>query len=381
MNILNVLNYSPEFGGGIAQHLSALGRIAKEKGNKLYLGFPKERSWQKDLMLYSDVIIIPEIENPLWSGYRDVIRELCKNKSIDIVHIHFTFAQVFALACSFKKWEIPTIYHWHNPPIALNSYLTPKKQFKGLLKRSFSGLVARITDQRIISTHISMSKEITDLLIKNKWTTEKKIKFLPNGISSQFIQNTVPKTKNNNIPIIGTVANFRPQKDHDTLLKAFRILIESGIRCQLWIVGDGPTRPKMERLAAEFGIQSSVRFLGTVLNPSEFYSRFDIFVLSTHYEGHPLAILEAMGFGLPIVATRISSIPEVITDEVNGLLFNPEDSTQLAQAIKKILLDDKVYSQLSEASIKTFKVQHSVDDWANQVLSTYDQVLKLKVDF
>ena len=72
MNILNVLNYSPEFGGGIAQHLSALGRIAKEKGNKLYLGFPKERSWQKDLMLYSDVIIIPEIENPLWSGYRDV---------------------------------------------------------------------------------------------------------------------------------------------------------------------------------------------------------------------------------------------------------------------------------------------------------------------
>ena len=177
------------------------------------------------------------------------------------------------------------------------------------------------------------------------------------------------------VPVIGTVSNFRPQKDHATLIRAFSILCESGIESELWLVGDGPTRPDIEHLANELDVAQKVRFVGTVPNPAEMYCQFDIFALSTHYEGHPLVILEAMSYGLPIVATRISSIPETITHEVNGLLVNPQDPQDLAEALKKILTDQSLHSKLSEASRKTVDQQHSVNEWAEKVLELYENEL------
>ncbi len=377
MNILNLLNYSPDFGGGIAKHLLSLGEKTKSEGHRLFLGFPESREWQKELLVNSRLIIIPEIKNAISPAYPRVIDKICKNHSIDILHIHFTFALAFSLACSFKKWEVPTVYHWHNPPVALNEFLTSNKTTKGRLKRLSSRAIARFTDYRVIDQHISMSKEISELLIKNRWTTQKNIFFLQNGIESSLAIKDIHQ-KSKNISIIGTVANFRPQKDHVTLLKAFDLLLKTGLKSELWIVGDGPTRPAIEKLTSELGLESSVRFLGTLLNPAEIFGKFDVFVLSTNYEGHPLVILEAMSFGLPIVATRISSIPETIIDGNNGLLFNPNDPSDLANALQNILSDEALYHRLSEAAINSFKKQLTVDDWSNNVVSLYKNVLVSK---
>src|SRR4030066_65459 len=166
MNIFNLLNYSPEFGGGIAKHLSVLGRVAKSKGHNLILGFPKIRKWQDELQANSKVIIIPEIEQPLRSGFPKTLRKICEIHLIDIVHFHFLFALPFSLSFSFRQWKLPVIYHWHNPPMALNEFIIPKNKLVGKLKRFCSGLVARITDKRVIVQHISISREITGLLIK-----------------------------------------------------------------------------------------------------------------------------------------------------------------------------------------------------------------------
>ena len=91
MNIFNLLNYAPEFGGGIAKHLLALGELAKLRGDQLIIGFPQKRKWQDELALNSEIIIIPEIKNALWSRFAEKIRSICKNNSIDILHIHFEF--------------------------------------------------------------------------------------------------------------------------------------------------------------------------------------------------------------------------------------------------------------------------------------------------
>jgi len=376
MVILNILNYSPDFGGGISQHLTALGKVTIINGHTLLIGFPKKRNWQTELENYSKILIIPEIENPLRSGFPHVLREICKQHNVDIVHFHFLFALPFSLAFSIRRLKLPVIYHWHNPPIALNDFLLPPTQLKGKFKRLFSGLVARITDRRVISRHISMSREISNLLIKNRWTEESKITFIPNGISIKVSENNILKVNTSSVSIIGTVSNFRPQKDHATLIQAFSILCKSGIVSELWLVGDGPTRVGIEELVKELDLESKVRFLGTVSNPAEIYHQFDIFTLSTHYEGHPLVILEAMSFGLPIVATRISSIPETITHEKNGLLVNHKDPQDLAQALKRILTDQSLHSKLSDASRKTVEQQLSVDEWANKVLELYKNELR-----
>jgi len=375
MNILNILYFSPEVGGGIVKQLVSLGKVAKSKGHNLVLGFTKKRDWQTELQVNSEVIIIPEIEKPFRSGFPKILREICRLHSIDIVHFHFLFALPFSLAFSFRQWKLPVIYHWHNPPIVLNEFIVLKNKLLGKLKKFYLGLVARITDKRVIVEHISVSREITALLIKNKWTRPEKITFLQNGISIKDSGNIIAKVITNNLPIIGMVANFRSQKDYKTLLAAFSILMKIGIKSELWLVGDGPTRADLQKLANELEIESYVRFLGTVSDLSEIYKRFDVFVLSTHYEGHPLVILEAMSFGLPVVATRISSIPEVIKEGKNGLLVNPEDANDLAQALRKILTNDLLFSQLSKASLKTTREQQSVDDWARDLISLYENVI------
>jgi len=377
MNILIVLNFLPEFGGGICKHLTSLGKLTKEKNHRLYLAFPAERSWQKDLMQISDVIIIPEIINPIRSGYSKVINSYCKKYSIDIMHIHFTFAQPFALALSFRKWKIPTVYHWHNPPVALNKSLTPENNIRGIVKRNISGIIARFTDNRIIDKHISISKEITQLLTENNWTIENKISFIPNGVELQPFE-VLGKNKISDLPVIGTVANFRPQKDHETLVKACKILFDEGIYFELWLVGDGPTKPGIEKLTKDLRIQTNVRFWGTVLNTTDVYKKMDVFVLSTHYEGHPLVALEAMSYSLPIVATRIPSVQDVIKDNSNGLLFNPRDSDQLASILKNLLEDKNLFARFSQASLDTVKSLPTLDDWAGDVLKLYEDVLKRK---
>jgi len=375
MNILNILYFSPKFGGGIVKHLIALGVAVKSSGHNLILGFTKKCEWQEELQAYARVIIIPEIENPLRSGFPSILREICKFHSIDIIHFHFLFALPFSLTFSTKRWNVPIIYHRHNPPVSLNKFLTSPKSLSGLLRRLFSSLVARFTDSRVIYRHISISKEITELLLRNKWTSKEKIIFLPNGVSGTLTKKNILPTETTSVPIIGTVANFRPQKDYETLLNAFKILIESGKQYKFWLVGDGPNKPHIEKLAKEMEIDRYIRFIGTLANPSEMYHMFSIFVLSTHYEGHPLVILEAMSFGLPIVASRISSIAEIIKDGVNGLLVNPKDPHDMAEAIQKLLTDQLMYVQLSEAALKTFKAQLSVNEWAEKVLSVYESVV------
>lgn len=375
MNILNVLYFSPEVGGGIVKHLLALGKVTQSKGYNLVLGFTKTREWQAELQANSKVLIIPEIENPFRSGFPKILQKICESHSTDIVHFHFLFAMPFSLSFSFQKWRLPVIYHWHNPPNVLNEFIQPKNLLTGKLMRFYSGLVARLTDKRVITKHISISKEISELLIKNKWTSPEKIIFLQNGISLNDSGQRIPKVKTNKLPVIGMVANFRSQKDHKTLLTAFNILIKSGYKAELWLAGDGPTKAEMQKLATDLQIESNVRFLGTIPDLSTIYNSFDLFVLSTHYEGHPLAILEAMSFGLPVVASRISSLAEIIKDNVNGLLVNPGDPKDLAQSIQKVLTNDQLYSLLSDASLNTTREQQTVDDWARKLISFYENVL------
>lgn len=376
MNILNILNYSPEFGGGIAKLLLALGKESKLNGHKLFIGFPERREWQNELSLHSEIIIIPEIKSASVFKFSKIIHNICKTHSIDILHLHFKFALAFSLACSFKKCTIPVIFHWHNIPKVLNEFLTPQRKFQNKLKRISLRIVASFTDSRIINYHISISREITELLTKNKWTDPEKIIFLPNGITKNNLQSNRSKLGLKKVPVIGTVANFRPQKDYETLLNAFSILDKSGVKSELWIIGDGPNRNSVEKLANELGISSSIRFLGIVQNPAEVYNNFDIFVLSTHFEGHPLVLLEAMSHGLPIIATAVSSIMEVITHQENGLLVKHQDAKDLASAFQILLDDESLNSKLRQASSETFQLQISIDDWANKLIAIYEQLQK-----
>ena len=140
--------------------------------------------------------------------------------------------------------------------------------------------------------------------------------------------------------VVGTVGNLTPKKDHLTLLEAHASVVATRPEARLVIVGTGPQEEQLRSAVRSLGIEDSVRLTGSRDDVAELLAAFDVFAMSSRHEGLPIALLEAMASGLPVVATRVGGIPEVVDDGVNGLLVPPGDAGMLAAAIGK-LLDDR----------------------------------------
>jgi glycosyltransferase involved in cell wall biosynthesis len=146
------------------------------------------------------------------------------------------------------------------------------------------------------------------------------------------------------VPVIGIVARLHPVKDHETLLRAARVLKDRGRAFRLVIVGDGDRRAMLESLATELGLAAMVHFAGQLPNRPNLNVLFDVSVLCSTSEGFPNSIIEAMAAGRAVVATDVGGIPDAVEHERTGLLVPPRDVEGLANALDR-LLNDPPYRQ------------------------------------
>lgn len=161
--------------------------------------------------------------------------------------------------------------------------------------------------------------------------------------------------------VVGKVANFTPKKNHANLIRA--LSEGNAAKAQLVLIGMGPAQDDVERLVADLGMQERVTFLGTRDDVFDLLPLFDLFTLSSDFEGFPISLVEAMATGLPCVATTVGGIPEVLDDGVNGLLVPPGDSTALRMAIERIMSDDQLGAALGEkarSTAETLDLRHAV---------------------
>jgi L-malate glycosyltransferase len=159
--------------------------------------------------------------------------------------------------------------------------------------------------------------------------------------------------------VITTVANLRPGKGHDVLLKAAARVIRRMPDVTFQIVGDGPQREELERLAARLRISTQVQFLGYRDDVPYVLRESDVFAFPSFMEASPNAILEAMAASLPIVATRVGGIPEVIEHERSGLLVSPGDDRALAAALVRLIERPALAAQLGAAARKVVESRFS----------------------
>jgi glycosyltransferase involved in cell wall biosynthesis len=138
--------------------------------------------------------------------------------------------------------------------------------------------------------------------------------------------------------VIGIVAALRPEKAHEVLLLAVRKLFVGGRDVVVVIVGDGPERRRLEEFVRARRFESAVRFLGARDDVEDLLQAFDVVVLSSHpqVETLPLAVMEAMAAGRPVVATRVGSVEELVEDNVTGCLVPPGPSVELEGALKRL---------------------------------------------
>ena len=133
-------------------------------------------------------------------------------------------------------------------------------------------------------------------------------------------------------PVVGTAITWRPRKGFRMLFEAFARVRAAHPLARLLIAGVAEWAPDPQALADELGIRDAVVLLGKRGDMPRVLGTLDVFVLPSTYEGFPLAILEAMAAGLPVVATRVSGNPEAVADGESGLLVEAEDATGLARA-------------------------------------------------
>jgi len=208
---------------------------------------------------------------------------------------------------------------------------------------------------------------------------EKEVIILPNGIDfSRFGNRKSNATKNHTklIPnqwLILFVGTLKPVKGLSYLIQAIYILVSKGHEnINLILVGDGEDRQYLKELTGKLNLSKNVNFVGQVPNDKIPYYMMcsDIFVLPSISEGFPLVILEAMASGLPIIATKVRGLPEIVIDRENGLLVDSKSSNDLADKILEMIYDDELRGKIAKNNLEK-SLLYSWDKITDKLLNIY----------
>jgi glycosyltransferase involved in cell wall biosynthesis len=179
--------------------------------------------------------------------------------------------------------------------------------------------------------------------------------------------------------LIGAVGRLTAVKGYDRLIAAVDELLKRGLDVGLVVVGEGEERPRLEAQIAALGRADRVRLLGHRTDVMELYEAMDVTVLSSLHEGLPNVVLESMALGVPVVATRVGAVPQVIADGANGLLVSPGSAEELARALVRLLEDADGMRRLSEAGRETVKARFSFAARMDKIRAIYDALLEKRV--
>lgn len=174
--------------------------------------------------------------------------------------------------------------------------------------------------------------------------------------------------------VIGWVGRMVPVKGLSTLLRAVAEMAWTPPPTLL-LIGDGPERASLEQLAKLLGISERVRFQGFVENTWPFYNQMDLFALPSHHEGIPIALLEALGAGLPVVASSVGGIPHVIGPSGAGVLIDSTSPSAWAKALTDLLKDQDKMKILRECARRHIQANYSVEGMAGRYVAMYESII------
>lgn len=225
-----------------------------------------------------------------------------------------------------------------------------------------SGFLANFFLKKIIgflynqaNTLVCVSKSLGQDLSKT-FKIKKRISVIYNGYSNLKSRQKVPEKPLKKSYTIITVARLVEQKDHQTLIKAFRLVQEKLPNTKLLIASDGPLKQDLMKLVSRLGLSRKISFLGWVKDISPYLKKSDIFVLSSKREGFGYVLIEAMSYGKPIISTNTPYGPSEILDNGKyGILVPMGDEEAMKKAILKLLTDKKKYHYYAKKAFERSK--------------------------
>jgi len=175
-------------------------------------------------------------------------------------------------------------------------------------------------------------------------------------------------------PVAGMIGRLTEQKGHAMLFDALA-QTPALQKMHLIVAGDGDLRESLRNRAEALGLSSRVHFLGVRRDVGDLLNAIDVFVLPSLWEGLPLALILAMGAGVPVVATRVAGVPEVVEDGRTGLLVPPADAQELGRAVAHLVTDPAAGRRLADNARQAVLPRFGVEGWVASTTALYDRLL------
>ena len=242
-------------------------------------------------------------------------------------------------------------------------------------------IILRLTDS-LVKSVTAVSGQVARVHARKGTTKPNKLVVISNGVETPGEKNEAADGVRRELgmregeALIVTVASLEEKKGHRTLLDAAALLRRS-VPCFKWaVIGEGKSREGLKRYAAELGIEDYILFLGRREDVGKFLKAGDVFVLSSLWEGLPNALLEAMEAGMPVIATGVGGVPEVVRHRDTGLLTEPADSGGLFRQLEELLKDSSLREALSVNARRFVRENYSIKKTVKELDTLYSRLIK-----
>ncbi|MFN3841526.1 MAG: glycosyltransferase [Cyclobacteriaceae bacterium] len=291
----------------------------------------------------------------------------CRKHKINLIHCHLPWAGIVGRLV-FKLIHTPLIYTEHN-----------KQERYHRITR----FVNRLTFNWQ-SAIIAVSEDVTESIARNIRPSVP-VRNIVNGVNTDFFQRDSKSGRalrtQLGIPeeaiVVGTVAVFRVQKRLDVWLNVFKSASERDIRLYGILVGDGPLRKELEQLRKNFGLEHRVFMPGLQSDVRPWYSAMDIFMMTSLFEGLPVALLEAMSMQCAVLTTDAGGVKEVVRNEKDGLMVPVENWIDLTEKIDSLVNHERFRRDLGETARKRVINKFSINRMVTELEKLYSEVYKI----
>ncbi|RMH71856.1 MAG: glycosyltransferase family 1 protein [Gemmatimonadetes bacterium] len=316
--------------------------------------------WWGKMRLYNPVVLLENAIGTLPILFE--LKKIVRIESIELIHVN-TLKGVFYGALISWICRIPMIWH-------MRDYFTWYSPLQKCLFRFYGFFSTRI---------IVNSKQAMQYLMKLPLSSSKMV-CIYNGVDLSRFERIKPRSKNRNAPVLGAMGRLVPHKGFHFIIEAMPRILEVFPMATLIIAGEDPTPDhtyyndlisRVNRLR----LASHVRFEGFVNNPITLYQQIDLFVHTPLNEPFGRVIIEAMAAKVPVVASNVGGIPEIITEGLNGMLVPAGNPDSLAETVITLLQSKDIQSKLIQNACQTIQQQFTIQAHVSQVQHLYFQML------
>jgi N-acetyl-alpha-D-glucosaminyl L-malate synthase BshA len=365
----------PTFGGsGIVA--TELGRRLAARGHEVHfisLALPYRQVPFSSRIYFHEVVVEPyplfQTYTPLSLALAAKMSEVAENHELDLLHVHYVlpFAASAYLARELAKPRyLPVVTTLHGTDITV---VGQQPAFHRLTKFSIESsdrvtAVSRYLKERTIeSLGITRPIEVIYNFVDPK-------RFAPRRSRASWLAPA-------DVPVLMHASNFRPVKNLETLIRVFaRVRQERA--CRLVLVGDGPEKANAEALCRRLRVERHAIFLGNQDLMEELLPMADVFLLPSRQESFGLAALEAMSAGVPVVASNIGGLPELVADGHTGFLHDPDDVEGQAASVLRLLHDRALHARMGRAARRVARERFSVEDAVDRYELVYREVTRAR---